>query len=80
MQIDKLFDKECELIQQQKKLFNEMNVCATKTFNIERYAQLIDEYNATVKKRHSVIQQIQQMKTSNMESMELSLKQHYHIE
>lgn len=79
MQIDKLFDETCSLIQEQKKIFNEMNRCATQTFNLEQYSELIDKFNAIEKKHVETHKQLLTMLDKNMESMRLSLKQHYHI-
>lgn len=39
MKIDKLYDEECSLIQRQKEIINEMNVCATQTFNAKRFQE-----------------------------------------
>ena len=80
MQIDKLFDETCSLIQEQKKIFNEMNRCATQTFNAKQYSELIDKFNAIEKKRVATYKQLLTMRDKNMESMVLSLKQHYGIE
>lgn len=79
MQIDKLFDETCSLIQEQKKIFNEMNRCATQTFDTIRYLELIDKYNVTIKKCAEVNKRLLTMRDKNMESMRLSLKQHYGI-
>jgi hypothetical protein len=79
MQIDKLFDETCNLLQEQKKVFNEMNRCATQTFNVEQYSGLIDKFNAIEKKRVATHKQLLAMRDKNMESMVLSLKQHYGI-
>ena len=79
MQIDKLFDEFCSLIQEQKKIFNEMNRCATQTFDARRYLELIDKYNATIKKSAEAHKRLITMRDKNMESMVLSLKQHYDI-
>ena len=80
MQIDKLFDEICSLIQEQKKVFNEMNQCATQTFNVQQYSELIDKFNDIEKKRVETHKQLLAMRGKNMESMILSLKQHYGIE
>ncbi len=80
MQIDKLFDETCSLIQEQKKIFNEMNRCATQIFNAKQYSELIDKFNAIEKKRVATYKQLLTMRDKNMESMVLSLKQHYGIE
>lgn len=79
MQIDKLFDETCNLLQEQKKVFNEMNRCATQTFNAQQYSELIDKFNAIEKKRVETHKQLLAMRDKNMESMVLSLKQHYGI-
>lgn len=79
MQIDKLFDEFCSLIQEQKKIFNEMNRCATQTFDARRYFELIDKYNAIIKKSAEAHKRLITMRNKNMESMVLSLKQHYDI-
>ena len=77
MKIDKLYDEECNLIQQQKEIINEMNICATKTFNVKRFYDLVEEYNKVVDKIYNISKQIDTMKKVNVESMLLSLKQHY---
>lgn len=79
MKIDKLYDEECKLIQKQKEIINEMNTCATQTFNVRRFQDLADEYNKIVDKIYSTIKQIDTMKKVNVESMLLSLRQHYGI-
>lgn len=79
MQIDKLFDETCSLIQEQKKIFNEMNRCATQTFNAKQYSELIDKFNAIDKKRVEAHKRLLTMRDKNLESMVLSLKQHYGI-
>lgn len=79
MKIDKLYDEECNLIQQQKEIINEMNICATKTFNVKRFEDLADEYNKIVNKIGEVNKKLDTMKQVNLESMLLSLKQHYGI-
>ena len=80
MQIDKLFDETCSLIQEQKKIFNEMNRCATQIFDAKLYSELIDKFNAIERKRLETHKQLLAMRDKNMESMVLSLKQHYGIE
>ena len=80
MQIDKLFDETCSLIQEQKKIFNEMNRCATQIFDAKQYSELIDKFNAIEHKRIETHKQLLAMRDKNMESMVLSLKQHYGIE
>jgi uncharacterized protein YydD (DUF2326 family) len=77
MKIDKLYDEECNLIQKQKEIINEMNTCATKTFNVKRFKDLAEEYNKVVNKIYNINKQIDTMKKVNVESMLLSLKQHY---
>ena len=79
MQIDKLFDSFCSLIQEQKKIFNEMNRCATQAFDARRYFELIDKYNTTIKKSAEAHKRLITMRDKNIESMVLSLKQHYGI-
>lgn len=79
MQIDKLFDEFCSLIQEQKKIFNEMNCCATQTFDARRYSELIDKYNAVTRKCAEAHKRLITMRDKNIESMCLSLKQHYGI-
>ena len=79
MQIDKLFDEFCSLIQEQKKIFNEMNQCATQIFDVRHYFELIDKYNATIKKCAEVHKRLITMQDKNIESMQLSLKQYYRI-
>ena len=79
MKIDKLYDEECNLIQKQKEIINEMNTCATQTFNVGRFKDLVEEYNKVVDKIYNINKQIDTMKGVNVESMLLSLKQHYGI-
>lgn len=79
MKIDKLYDEECKLIQKQKEIFNEMNICATQIFNVGRFQDLAGEYNKVVDKIYSISKQIGTMKKVNVESMLLSLRQHYGI-
>lgn len=79
MQIDKLFDEICSLTQEQKKIFNEMNRCATQTFNAKQYSDLIDKFNNVERKRVETHKQLLAMRDKNMDSMLLSLKQHYGI-
>lgn len=79
MKIDKLYDEECNLIQKQKEIINEMNICATQTFNVARFEELAEEFNKVIDKIHSTMKQIDTMKKVNVESMILSLKQHYGI-
>ena len=79
MKIDKLYDEECSLIQQQKEIFNEMNICATKTFNAKRFYDLVEDYNKIVHKIDEVNKKRNTMKQVNLENMLLSLKQHYGI-
>lgn len=76
MKIDKLYDEECNLIQKQKEIINEMNTCATQTFNVTRFKELAEEYNKVVDKIYNTNKQIDTMKKVNVESMLLSLKQH----
>lgn len=56
-----------------------MNICATQTFNVARFKELTEEYNKIVDKLYNKIKQIDTMKKVNVESMLLSLKQHYGI-
>lgn len=77
MQIDKLFDEECELIQKLKKIFNEMNVCATQTFNYNKFLSLADDYNKTVDKLTRHVEKRMAMRKVNLESMTQSLKHHF---
>ena len=77
MQIDKLFDETCSLIQEQKKIFNEMNRCATQTFDARHYFELIDKFNAIEKKCMEAHKRLLTMRNKNLESMMLSLAQHY---
>ena len=56
-----------------------MNRCATQTFNVEQYSKLIDKFNAVEKKRIEIHKQLITMRDKNVESMMLSLKQHYNI-
>lgn len=79
MKIDKLYDEECNLIQKQKEILNEMNTCATQTFNVGRFKDLAEEYNKVLDKIYNISKQIDTMKKVNVESMLLSLKQHYGI-
>lgn len=79
MKIDKLYDEECNLIQQQKEIINEMNTCATKTFNFKRFYDLTEEYNKIVHKISEVNKKLNTMKQVNIENMLLSLKQHYGV-
>ena len=79
MQIDKLFDEVCSLLQEQKKIFNEMNKCATQTFDVNHYSELIDKFNAAERKQAEARRYMHIMRGKNMESMTLSLKQHYGI-
>lgn len=79
MKIDKLFDEICSIIQEQKNVFKEMNQNATQTFDYKRYSDLIDKYNSLEKKRVEIHKSMIIMRDKNMESMLLSLKQHYNI-
>lgn len=79
MQIDKLFDAVCSLLQEQKKIFNEMNKCATQTFDARQYSDLIDKFNAVEHKQAATRKQLHTMREKNLEGMILSLKQHYGI-
>ena len=75
MQIDKLFDETCSLIQEQKKIFNEMNRCATQTFDAKYYSELIDKFNAVEKKRvatHKQLLTMRDQKVKPMKSLELN--------
>lgn len=79
MKIDKLFDEICSIIQEQKNIFKEMNQNATQTFDYKRYSDLIDKYNSLEKKWVEIHKSMIIMRDKNMESMLLSLKQHYNI-
>lgn len=48
MKIDKLYDEERELIQKQKEIINEMDICATQTFDTVRFKELAKEYNKVI--------------------------------
>jgi hypothetical protein len=79
MQINKLFDEICNITQEQKKVFNEMNECAMQTFNVRRYLELVDEFDVLAKKKTEIQKQYFVMRNKNLESMVLSLKQRYGI-
>lgn len=76
MQFDKLIDEECEMLQQLKKIFNEMNVCATQTFNVKRFFALAEEYDKTVDKLAKHVDKRTTLRQANLDSMVQSFKHH----